>query len=294
MAASTLRIGKGKVQGLCTSFIETYADALSLGKPYWVERDTASGLIRDLLGELRKRPPADFIERRTRRKGRRMLMAVDNGKALAALPGQRDRVDAFMREFAKTQPDPRFFEVLDVARRIAGTGSLGVERYVILVRGDGAAEGCRLLDLKVSAASSLTPRLKTVQPRFASQAERIVASQRRLQAVPMDFLHAVSFAGASAVLRGLQPREDPVDLEHAGRDLASFAELLANLARVVAWAHLRGAAQRGAAGPDDLAAFGRRANWREPILEAARECALQVQADAAAFNEAFDQGAFAP
>ena len=294
VGATTLQVSDSKAQRLCAAFVEAYAESLALGKSYWVERDTATGLVHDLLKELRGRSPATFVERRTRRKGRRLVIATDTGKALPLLPDQRDRVQSFMRDFAKTQPDPRFFEVLDVGRRIAGTGSLGVERYVILVRGEGVSDKCLLLDLKVSAASSLAPRLKVVQPRFASQAERIVATQRRLQAVPMDFLHALPFAGGSAVLRGLQPSEDRVELDRAGGDLKALTGFITALGRVVAWAHLRSAGQRGAAGPDDLVAFGRRRKWREPLLAAARACAAQTQADAAAFNLAFDAGAFAP
>ncbi len=86
----------------------------------------------------------------------RLWLATDTGKALPAPADERERVEAFMREFAKAQPDPRFFEVLDVARRIIGTGSLRLERYAIRVRG-GGPEGCRLLDLKAAAASSLAP-----------------------------------------------------------------------------------------------------------------------------------------
>ena len=294
VGAATLKVSDGNARHLCATLIEAYAESLALGKAYWVERDTAKGLIRDLLDELRDRPMAAFIDRRTRRKGRRLVVATDTGKALPLLPKQRDRVDAFMRNFARTQPDPRFFEVLDVARRIAGTGSLGVERYVILVRGDGAPDKCLLLDLKVSAASSLAPRLKVVQPRFASQAERIVATQRRLQAVPMDFLHALPFGDGSAVLRGLQPSEDRVEVGHAGGDLKALSQFVATLGRVVAWGHLRSAGQLGAAGPDELIAFGRRVKWRDPLLAAARECAEQAQADSAAFNHAFDTGAFEP
>ena len=41
---------------------------------------------------------------------------------------------------AEAQADPEFYEVLDVARRIAGNGSLGVDRFAILVRGKGSPD----------------------------------------------------------------------------------------------------------------------------------------------------------
>ncbi|MEP7103037.1 MAG: DUF2252 family protein [Burkholderiales bacterium] len=293
VGAAALKVGDRKAQRLCETFVEAYADALALGKAYWVERDTATGLVHELLEGLGQRDRASFIAKRTRLKGNKHVLRVDGVKALAADPGQRKRVAAFMREFAKTQATPSFYELLDVACRIAGTGSLGVERYVILVRGKGSPDRNYLLDLKVSAASSLTPRLKVTQPRFASQAARIVAAQRRLQAVPMDFLHAVEFDGKPAVLRGLQPSEDRVELDRAGGDMKALGPLLATMGQVLAWAQLRSAGQGGSASVDALIDFGRRQQWRAPLLAASRECAAQVFADAKAYNAAFDAGFFA-
>ena len=293
VGAATLKVGEAEAQRLCETFVEAYADALALGKAYWVERDTATGLVHELLDGLGQRDRASFIDERTRLKGSKHLLKTDNGKALDADAGQRKRVVAFMREFAKTQPAASFYEVLDVARRIAGTGSLGVERYVILVRGKGSPDRNYLLDLKASSASSLVPRLKTAQPKFASHAARIMAVQRRLQAVPMDFLHAVRFDDKPAVLRGLQPSEDRVELDRAGGDMKTLGKLLATMGQVVAWAHLRSAGQGGSANVDALIDFGGRKKWRAPLLAASRECAAQVLADAKAYNAAFDAGFFA-
>ncbi|MES3014346.1 MAG: DUF2252 family protein [Pseudomonadota bacterium] len=293
VGAATLKVGEAKAQRLCETFVEAYADALALGKAYWVERDTATGLVHDLLDGLGQRDRASFIDERTCLKGRKHLLKTDNGKALAVDAGQRKRVVAFMREFASTQPNPSFYEVLDVARRVAGTGSLGVERYVVLVHGKGSPDRNYLLDLKASSASSLTPRLKAVQPKFASHAARIVAVQRRLQAVPMDFLHAVRFDAGPAVLRGLQPSEDRVELDRAGGDMKALGPLLATMGRVVAWAQLRSAGQGGSASVDALIKFGGGKKWRASLLDASRACATQVFADAKGFNAAFDAGFFA-
>ena len=298
VGAATLEVGKARVQRLCETFVAAYADALALGKAYWVERDTATGLVHDLLDDLRHRDHAAFIGARTHLKGRKRRLDIDAKRTLAVDADQRRRVLAFMRGFAKTQPDPSFHEVLDVARRIAGTGSLGVERYVILVRGNGSLDGNRLLDLKASAASSLLARLKVPQPRFASHAARIVAVQQRMQAVPMDFLHAVRFENARgdraapAVLRGLQPSEDRVALDRAGGDMKALGPLLATLGQVVASAQLRSAGQGGSASVDALIAFGRLKGWRAPLLAAARDCAAQAFADAKVYNAAFDAGFF--
>jgi uncharacterized protein (DUF2252 family) len=81
---------------------------------------------------------------------------------------QSDRVAEFMSTFAQSKPDPDFFKVLDIARRIAGTGSLGVARFVILVQGKGSPEGNYLLDLKYASPSCLAVHLEPKQPHWPS------------------------------------------------------------------------------------------------------------------------------
>lgn len=100
---------------------------------------------------------------RTHRKGKRRPIRIDGRKALAASDKQRMKVTAFMADFAARQNNPAFFQILDVARRITGTGSLGVERYLILVRGRGSPDRNFLLDLKQALPSCLIPRLRIKQ-----------------------------------------------------------------------------------------------------------------------------------
>ena len=46
-------------------FLKSYGSALSQGKAYWIENETAQGLIRDLLEGLQSRKRAGFIRTRT-------------------------------------------------------------------------------------------------------------------------------------------------------------------------------------------------------------------------------------
>jgi len=277
---------------MCAAFLQGYAEALGKGKAYWVERDTASGAVLTLLQDLRERQRPDFLDARTLRKGKQRALRLDGKKALEATPSQRATVTAFMASFARTQADPGFYDVLDIARRIAGTGSLGLERYVILVRGKGLLDGNYLLDLKYAAPSSLTPYLSAPQPDWPTQADRIVTLQQRLQAMPMAFLHAERMDNAAYVLRGLQPSEDRLDMARLAQTPDQWVELVGSLGRMTAWAHLRGAGRQGSANADALVDYGQSNAWRPRLLDASRACAQQVQADAAAFNAAYDLGAF--
>ena len=292
VAAPTLGVDASDTALLGEQFMDSYAATLAGGKAYWVERDTAQGLAHDLLDGLRHRERASFLNTRTViKRGRRLLM-VDGKKALPVSDVQRQALSLFMDEFAKSQANPEFYEVLDVARRVAGLGSLGAERFAILVNGKGGTDGNYLLDLKKALPSSLLPALKLVQPAWPTEAHRVVALQRRMQAVSMAFLQPVHFNETPCVLRALQPSEDRVSLNGAHRSPGELAELIGTMGRIVAWAHLRSSGRQGSAIADELIAFGQRRKWRARLLDLSLVCAAQLQRDAATFNSAFDDGVF--
>lgn len=293
LGVQSLSVGASDTDVLCRRCVDAYADALAAGKARWVERETADGLVRELLDGLMDRSRASFLDARTELKGKRRRIRLDGGKALPADDARRAAVEAFMASFSEGQSKPSFFRVLDVARRIAGTGSLGVDRYVILVEGKGSPDGNYLLDLKQALPSCVAPHVGIKQPRWASDAERAVSVQQRMQAVPTAFLHAVDIEGRSYVLRGLQPKEDRVALEQANGKLKRLEELVATMAQLTAWAELRSSGRDGSAVADELIEFGRRTDWRQPLLAAAPRAVNTVTDDWRSFSQAYDQGFFA-
>ncbi|REM68257.1 DUF2252 domain-containing protein, partial [Mycobacterium tuberculosis] len=96
-------------------FLDSYAGALSLGKARWVERDTAGGLVKELLDTLKERTRPVFLDRRSERKGRKRLIRCDGKHALEVTDAQRKRVTKLVDGFAASQANPDFFRVLDVA-----------------------------------------------------------------------------------------------------------------------------------------------------------------------------------
>jgi uncharacterized protein (DUF2252 family) len=292
IGAEEIGVGQDAALDLCRLFTDSYSAALGAGKAYWVERDTATGLIGQLLESLRQRGRAEFLDARTNLKGDKRVLNVDGQKALPATAAERREVAALMKDFAKAQVDPDFYKMLDVARRIAGTGSLGVERYVVLVRGNGSPDANHLLDLKLSLRSALEARLKTPQPRWSTQAHRVAEVQRRMQAMPVAFLHPVLMDQRPFVLRALQPAQDRISLKRATP--AQWSQLIADMGRIVAWSQLRSSGRQGSATADELVDFGSRRKWKVDLHAAAIECAAQVRLDAAIFDAALDNGTLQP
>ena len=290
VSAPSLSINPAEATALCKIYLRSYAQAVGAGKAYWVERETAQGQIRDLLVSLQDRQRSAFLRDRTQLKGKRRVLKIDGKRTLIADPAQHQAVAAFMKKFALKQSQPAFFKLLDVARRVAGTGSLGVERYTLLVQGKGGLGGHYLLDFKQSLPSSLAPHFASLQPAWASEAQRVVQVQRRMQAVSVALLAPVKFEGNPFVLRELQPQQDRLVLGAANKCGDSLKTTIATMGQMLAWAQLRSAGQSGSANVDDLMAFGQRKKWQAKLLTAASRCAELVAQDAAAFNTAFDAG----
>jgi uncharacterized protein (DUF2252 family) len=167
-----------------------------------------------------------------------------------------------------------------------------VDRYVILVEGKGSPDGNYLIDLKEALPSSVVPHMRTPQPAWRSEAERVVEIQRRNQAVSQAFLHAVDFNRRSYVLRSLQPSEDRVALKDWDGKLPRLEGVVVSMAELSAWAHLRSGGRQKSSIADELIAFGNRTDWQAPLIELATQCAAQVAADWKAYCEAYDRGAF--
>jgi uncharacterized protein (DUF2252 family) len=292
VGAGDMRLVPEDATRLCSAFLDGYRATLASGTSIELSRADAHGLLRELLDAAAQRTRADFLAHRTSGSGAHRRILLRENKTLAALPGERERVAAILERFARTQDDPAFYQVTDVARRIAGTGSLGVERDVVLVRGKGGDDGHYLLDLKRALPSSLPTRPGMPQPRWHNEAERIVALQCRMQAVHVGRLHALAVADTSYVLRALLPSEDRVTLRRDVQAFGRIADVVRSMGDIVASAQLRSAGRDGAATVAELTAFARGYRWPASMVDLATQCAQGVEDDWQAYCRAYDAGMF--
>jgi uncharacterized protein (DUF2252 family) len=290
VAAHTLKVSDEEAEGLCECFLESYTTALATGKDRTIHRETAKGLVADLLSRLKLRDRKAFLSDRTDLKGKQRKLKLNPEKTTPVTSGERSRVTDLIHSWAATQKNSQFFNVLDVAHRIAGTGSLGLDRYIILVEGDGSPHANYLLDLKAARSSSLYPHLQIPQPEWSSQADRITRIQHRFQESPPALLNPLQLDDKSYVLRELQPTADRVDLTAWNGKIKRLQRVIQTMAEVTAWGQLRSGGRQGSAIADDLIAFAQDApHWHSIILDYVRAYAAQVEADYAIFQEAFSQ-----
>jgi uncharacterized protein (DUF2252 family) len=290
VAFSERAMPSARIDALTGRLITAYANALADGEPGWIERDTAHGAARQLFSQLHERSRTAFLDSRTRVVRRRRRLLVDGVQMLPLPEDERAQVTAFMQDYASRQPDPDFYRVLDVACRVAGTGSLGVMRYAVLVEGKGSPDHNVIFDLKQARTSSLARLFKERQPRWDGDGERIATVQGRMQAEPAACLQAVTLGEHGFVLRALQPSEDHLNAA-ALRESDELADCAMDvMGRCLAWAQLRGAGWRGAAEADALVAFAGKQTWRGAVAQAALEQARQNLLDWETFAIAYDAG----
>ncbi|HEX4598046.1 MAG TPA: DUF2252 family protein [Burkholderiaceae bacterium] len=252
-----------------------YAEALARGKAFWLEPETARGPIGALLAQVSRRRRRDLMARRTELRGGRRTLLIDDVHCLL-LPTTsevRDQLAQALQSLGRLYESPEFFQPHDFARRVAGMGSLGLPRYVALVRGRGDPDRNALIDFKraaPSAASAALPGFE--QPAWGDEAQRVVTVQDICQAACPAYLTAMSIKGRPFVVRELQPVEDRVALDRLAQQPKRLTDTLGNMAEVAAYAQLRGAGRIGAAGPDSMIEFGFELMAQpRPWIEAARD-----------------------
>ena len=276
VGAPALRVSAGDATALANLYLDAFGDALARGKARWVERDTATGMVRELLDAVRERKRKTLLSERTTKAGGRRRIRVDGVKALAATRDDSAGVTRVVEQLGAKLGRKKFYRVLDVARRVAGCGSLGLARFIVLVEGKGSPGGNFLLDLKEARSPASTGHSPYAQPRWKSDAERIVAVQGRVQAVNPALLTSVRMAGTGFVLRELQPLQDRMRMESWRGDIANLRDAMATMGRVTAWAALRASGRQGSAIADDLITFANERGWKRAVLAMARRVAVRT------------------
>lgn len=295
VAAGGFGLRAADAERLQAAFLSAYRAAILDGKPRWIERSLATGVFRKLLRRAMRRTRVQLLDRYGKVRDGKRTLRIDGTKTLALQTGEFKSLQLLLREFARG-PDAGkrgFFELVDAARRVAGNGSLGLPRYLLLVEGRGSPNQNFVLDLKFAAPSAVAAWLPTRQPRRPHEAVRVVAVQRILQAIPPALLHAVDFAGQPYVLKELQPSIDRLTFANWRDKPRRMVEAVTGMAQVAAWAHLRGCGHVGADSVEALQAYVAREAWVGDALRVAGAAAKRMRAAWREYCEDYDAGRIA-
>jgi uncharacterized protein (DUF2252 family) len=265
LAAQGLGLDRRAAKRLVRHFVLAYRESVADGKPRWLERSLAKGVFRALLRRAILRTRRELLDRYTILKGSVRRLRIDGKRALELPAGEHKRLAKVLMRLRASlpspRPGPRFFQLLDAARRVAGNGSLGLERYILLVHGPASPDENFVLDLKFAVPSAVITWLTTPQREWPDDAIRVVSIQRTMQAISPALLHAAKVGKQLFVLKELQPSIDRLDLGRWSAKPRRLRQAVEGMGRVAAWAHLRGCGQYGGASVQALQAYVRAQRW---------------------------------
>lgn len=268
-------------EALCKIYLDAYLQVLQSGKPLVIEKETADGLLSFFLEKVKLRKTRDLVKSKTVTRRGVIQLELIADKVLEA--PDREKLMNFFEQWFVTIKSMNKYRPIDLAYRIAGTGSVGVKRYVILVLESDTGK-YRLIDVKEAKPSSVKPFVPVEQPAWASEEERVITLQRRIQHVSPAMLHPLEIDGVGFVLKELQPTADRMDLSLCKGKLNKLSSILVTMAQITASGQLRSTGRQGSDIADALIAFGQgAASWKGLVLQYAKQYAKQVISDYQAY-----------
>ena len=173
--------------------------------------DKAEGWLQRLLQEKGRRTESELVARVAPGKGRRRFGEDGDpprfGHAAAPWPKQVEAALVDYREHLKqlkADVPVKDWELLDVAYRFKGTGSLGRLRFAALL---GKGEERMLLELKEASRSALDMARNRETP-IAARARVQTASIRRMQGDPWPRVAGARLGKFPVLVREIQPEEE--------------------------------------------------------------------------------------
>lgn len=272
MASEQWKYSAKEAEGLMILALRAYTTQLAGGKAYATERETSPPLIQEFFEMAERHKEKELIKARVDKKKEKLK--IIKGKTLPVTKKTYDLVKTSVNDFLKETYG--YLKVKDVAFRIAGTGSLGVKRFALLVQ-DQRQDKYRLLDVKQSFASSLAPYNKTKQPGWTSESERIVTVQGLMQYALPRFMGTLTFGGENFVLKQLQPTSQKIDYSLCHKKMKNVETVMTTMAQALASAQLRSASRKGSADVESLLRFSTQSIWQANLVQTAVDYAATMK-----------------
>ena len=121
--------------------------------------------------------------------------------------------------------DKDLYTFIDAAFRIAGTGSLGLNRYCILVK-DNENSNLVLLDMKQAERIALEKLFSSKQIKYKSEAHRVVHIQKRMNDTAPAAFTTIQVEKEYYIFKKHRPQEDRFTLPAFKEEKADFRKLL--------------------------------------------------------------------
>ncbi|RFZ92923.1 DUF2252 domain-containing protein [Mucilaginibacter conchicola] len=216
IAFDNLGFNEEKALKLAQFFLKTYSATLAKGKAISIGPRTAKGIVCDFLTAATKSTYKDLLKKRTVSKKKSIMLSLEDERHFKLPKPLRKALKAHIHHWIKTSSDgPYNYEVISSVYPLAGTGSIGLKRYLFLLKSNNTKDHYLFLDMKQARASSAQPYVAVQQLQWASVAQRIIGVQQRMQNIPAALLSSTEFQGDAFIIQELQAVKDSVKFKAA-------------------------------------------------------------------------------
>lgn len=280
VALDVLKLKPAIAEQMAVLFLDKYTACLKTGKALSIDPRTAQGIVRDFLNKVKKRTEKTLIKKVTGANDKNpkiKINSVSHFKLKSSLKTALiQHVNTYLKELKSWANN---YTAIDAAFRVAGTGSIGLKRYMFLLQHRKNKDSFLLAELKQATLSSLAPYNKTEQPYWSSDAERVIKTKFRMQNIPPVLLGTSIFNGDHYLFQEMQPYADKINFELLEDNTKDLETVLTDMATLTASAQLRSSGIQGSAINDELTAFAKDTVWHAPLLAYAKKYANKVRSD---------------
>jgi len=274
IAFDNLDIQPEKALKMAQLFLKTYSAMLAKGKAISIEPRTAKGIVCDFLRSAAKSGKKELLKKRTVSKKKRIMLSLEDERHFKLDKILRHELKAHINRWIKTSSDgPYNYKVLSAVFRLAGTGSIGVKRYLFLLKSTNTKNKYLLVDMKQARPSSVQPYVQIQQLNWENEASRVISIQQRMQNVPAALLSTTVFRTDAFTIQELQPVKDAIKFKLLKDDYRNMYQVIGDMAALTASAQLRSGGIQGSSTIDELMAFGLDQGWQHKVIIYAQQCA---------------------
>ena len=292
VAFDSLKIDEEKADDMVQQFLNTYTETLQKGKALYIEPQIANGVVKTFLETVDKRPHEELLNERTsgETSNRRLLIDKDHH---TELPEElKKELFDHIQQWAAKKNQVSNHRCVDVAFRIAGAGSIGVNRYCFLFRDMENTSQYKLIDMKEARESSLAKYVDRKQPPWPTEAKRIFFVQKFMQNNNPELLSTTRFRESSYVIRELQPSSDKINFKKIKEQHEDIRQVINDMAMLTASAQIRISGRKGAAVADDLIEFGNKKGWQKKLIDLSKAYSNQVNNYYKIYSGKYNDGYF--
>ena len=278
LVGEELKFSEKESISICNSFLQAYKEAILKGHSSRIESPTATGIIKLFFEKVQERKRKQFLKDRLIKQNKKVLIKTDFRRYYPLAKSEKKIIKTTLTNWVKeNNRNKDFFTFIDAAYRIAGTGSLGLNRYCVLVKGNGKPN-YYLLDIKQTENTCLQKLYHAKQPKLKSAAHKIIRAQKRMNDTAPAGISTIQIGKEYYIFKEHQPQEDKFSVLGFKNAKTDFIKLLKELGGLVAWAQLRSSGLDGTAKGDDLIKFVQ-TNKLNLVIPCAKKMYKRVLAD---------------